>query len=69
MSAPDDLRNKDDPWRIPLERIRGQIGDDGIERGRVKANLEQVQVSPAVELISRKKIERGQMDLAERETA
>ncbi len=22
----------DDPWRLPLERIRGQIGDDGLER-------------------------------------
>ena len=22
----------DDPWRLPLERVRGKIGDDGIER-------------------------------------
>jgi hypothetical protein len=21
-----------DPWRVPLERLRGRIGDDGIER-------------------------------------
>ncbi len=21
-----------DPWRLPLERVRGTIGDDGIER-------------------------------------
>ncbi|MGP8114532.1 MAG: hypothetical protein ACLQFT_19390 [Steroidobacteraceae bacterium] len=21
-----------DPWRLPLERVRGQIGDDGVER-------------------------------------
>ena len=21
-----------DPWRLPLERLRGKIGDDGIER-------------------------------------
>ena len=21
-----------DPWRLPLERVRGQVGDDGIER-------------------------------------
>ena len=21
-----------DPWRLPLERVRGQIGDDGLER-------------------------------------
>ena len=23
---------KVDPWRFPLERVRGKIGDDGIER-------------------------------------
>ena len=21
-----------DPWRLPLERVRGKVGDDGIER-------------------------------------
>ena len=21
-----------DPWRSPLERVRGQVGDDGVER-------------------------------------
>ena len=21
-----------DPWRLPLERLQGQIGDDGVER-------------------------------------
>jgi hypothetical protein len=21
-----------DPWRLPLERLRGQVGDDGVER-------------------------------------
>jgi hypothetical protein len=21
-----------DPWRLPLERLRGKIGDDGVER-------------------------------------
>jgi hypothetical protein len=21
-----------DPWLLPLERLRGQVGDDGIER-------------------------------------
>jgi hypothetical protein len=26
-----EARNSD-PWRFPLERVRGQIGDDGIER-------------------------------------
>ena len=25
------LRNAD-PWRLPLERVQGKIGDDGIER-------------------------------------
>jgi len=26
------LAQNSDPWRLPLERVRGQIGDDGIER-------------------------------------
>ena len=26
------IRNVVDPWRFPLERVRGKIGDDGIER-------------------------------------
>jgi hypothetical protein len=25
-------RNSIDPWRLPLARVRGKIGDDGIER-------------------------------------
>ena len=25
-------RNSIDPWRLPLERVRGKVGDDGIER-------------------------------------
>jgi len=28
-----ELASRDgDPWRLPLERVRGQIGDDGLER-------------------------------------
>jgi hypothetical protein len=26
------LARRADPWRLPLERLRGKIGDDGIER-------------------------------------
>jgi hypothetical protein len=26
------VNEDDDPWRLPLERLRGKIGDDGIER-------------------------------------
>jgi hypothetical protein len=26
-----------DPWRLPLERLRGKIGDDGIERVTTQA--------------------------------
>jgi hypothetical protein len=29
-----------DPWRLPLERLRGQIGDDGIERLTTQAALD-----------------------------
>jgi hypothetical protein len=25
-------RNRVDPWRVRLERVRGQVGDDGVER-------------------------------------
>jgi hypothetical protein len=28
----DALAQSSDPWRLPLERVRGKIGDDGIER-------------------------------------
>jgi hypothetical protein len=36
-------RNRD-PWRLPLERLRGQIGDDGIERLSTQAVLDVLQV-------------------------
>lgn len=26
-----------DPWRVPLERVRGKVGDDGIERVSTQA--------------------------------
>lgn len=26
------LTQNSDPWRLPLQRVRGQIGDDGVER-------------------------------------
>ena len=32
------------PWRLPLERLRGQIGDDGIERVTTQAALDVLQV-------------------------
>jgi hypothetical protein len=25
-------KQNDDPWRLPLERLHGKIGDDGVER-------------------------------------
>jgi hypothetical protein len=33
-----------DPWRPPLERLRGQIGDDGMERVTTQAVLDVLQV-------------------------
>src|SRR5215468_7670647 len=29
---PQVLARNPDPWRLPLERLRGKLGDDGIER-------------------------------------
>jgi len=26
------IARSSDPWRLPLERLRGKIGDDGVER-------------------------------------
>jgi hypothetical protein len=34
----------EEPWRPPLERLRGQIGDDGIERVTTQAVLDILQV-------------------------
>lgn len=36
---------KADPWRMRLERIRGQIGDDGIERISTQAVFDHLDVS------------------------
>jgi hypothetical protein len=33
-----------DPWRLPLERLHGQIGDDGIERLATQAVLDLLEV-------------------------
>jgi hypothetical protein len=34
-----------DPWLLPLERVRGKIGDDGIERITTQATLDAIGVS------------------------
>ena len=33
-----------DPWRLPLERLRGKIGDDGIERISTQAVFDLLEV-------------------------
>ncbi len=33
-----------DPWRQPLERLRGQVGDDGVERVTTQAVLDVLEV-------------------------
>jgi hypothetical protein len=33
-----------DPWRLPLERLRGQIGDDGIERVTTQVVLDVLEI-------------------------
>jgi hypothetical protein len=33
-----------DPWRLPLERLRGQIGDDGVERVTTQVVLDVLEV-------------------------
>jgi hypothetical protein len=33
-----------DPWRLPLERLRGVAGDDGIERVTTQAVLDVLQI-------------------------
>lgn len=35
-----------DPWRFRLERVRGQIGDDGVERITTQALLDALEVPP-----------------------
>jgi hypothetical protein len=33
-----------DPWRLPLERLHGQIGDDGIQRITTQAVLDILEI-------------------------
>jgi hypothetical protein len=33
-----------DPWRLPLERLKGQTGDDGLERVTTQAVLDILEV-------------------------
>jgi hypothetical protein len=33
-----------DPWRLPLERLHGQIGDDGVERLTTQAVLDILEI-------------------------
>jgi hypothetical protein len=33
-----------DPWRLPLERLRGKVGDDGIERISTQAVFDVLEV-------------------------
>jgi hypothetical protein len=38
-------RETSDPWRFPLERLRGQIGDDGLEKIQTQAVLDVLEVA------------------------
>ena len=38
-----------DPWRLPLERLRGKAGDDGIERVTTQTLFDILEVPSAVE--------------------
>ena len=38
------LARRSDPWRFPLERLKGQIGDDGIERISTQAVFDVLEV-------------------------
>ena len=33
-----------DPWRLPLERVRGRVGDDGVERISTQALFDILEV-------------------------
>jgi hypothetical protein len=33
-----------DPWRLPLERLRGKVGDDGIERATTQTVFDILEV-------------------------
>ena len=38
-----------DPWLAPLQRVRGKIGDDGIERISTQTLFDYLEVSPIEE--------------------
>src|SRR6266566_2100208 len=38
------LARRADPWRAPLERLRGKIGDDGVERIATQAVFDVLEV-------------------------
>jgi hypothetical protein len=38
------LARRADPWRLPLERLRGKVGDDGVERISTQAVFDMLEV-------------------------
>jgi hypothetical protein len=44
LAAAEALARDSDPWRLPLERLHGQIGDDGIERVTTQAVLDLLEI-------------------------
>jgi hypothetical protein len=44
LSPRSELARNTDPWRFPLERLRGKIGDDGIERISTQAVFDVLEV-------------------------
>ena len=50
-----------DPWRLPLERVRGKIGDDGIERITTQALFDTLE-RPTAQSRSRGVTTSGQAD-------
>jgi hypothetical protein len=44
MAAADAVAREADPWRLPLERLQGQIGDDGLERVTTQAVCDVLEV-------------------------
>lgn len=43
-AAAEEVARDADPWSLPLERLRGQIGDDGIERLTTQAVLDVLEI-------------------------
>jgi hypothetical protein len=44
QQASADLAQPVDPWRLPLERLRGRVGDDGVERIATQAVFDALEV-------------------------